>query len=126
MDGEVGGRIGWSSVSHASAAGSEYAFVDLGAEESIGRVVLFARSDLVEGTGSGFPVDFKIQGSADGDVWRDLLVQTLFPAPLAGEGLVFVFPNVIVRLVRVVASKLGGVGGEKGYRMQLGDFQVYT
>lgn len=126
VDGEVGGRIGWSSVSHPSATGSEYAAVDLGAVKSIGRVVLFARSDLVQGTGSGFPVDFRIQGSGDGKAWTDLLVQTGFPAPLAGEGLLFVFPDVSVRWVKVVASKLGGVGGEDGYRMQLGDFQVYA
>jgi hypothetical protein len=126
VDSGLGGRFGWTSVLHSSPIATEWAQIDLGSSHSIGKVVLFPRSDILEARGSGFPIDFKIQGSADGLNWTDLLVESDYPGAQSGEGQIFVFVAAKARFVRVIATKLGGVGGEAGYRFQLADIQVYA
>ncbi|KAG9231986.1 hypothetical protein BJ875DRAFT_544939 [Amylocarpus encephaloides] len=125
IDGGSNGRSGWSSTSHSSSSATEWVQVDLGSNRGVGKVVLFSRSDIFEGTGSGFPVDFKIQGSTDGSIWSDLLTETGYPGAQAGDGQIFTFPGKEARYVRVTATKLGGAAGEAGYRFQLVDLQVY-
>jgi hypothetical protein len=126
VDSGLLGRYGWSSATHSSPSASEWVQVDLGSSQSIGKVVLFSRSDVLEQRGSGFPLDFKIQGSSDGSNWSDLVVETDYPGAQSGEGQIFAFVAASVRYVRVVATKLGGVGSEDTYRFQLADLQVYA
>ncbi|EPE30231.1 hypothetical protein GLAREA_12954 [Glarea lozoyensis ATCC 20868] len=58
-------RFGWSSVLHLLPTGTEWAQVNFGASQSIGKVVSFSRSGFLEQRGSGFPADHNIQGSVD-------------------------------------------------------------
>ena len=126
VDGGVNGRNGWSSVSHSTSTGTEWAVVDLGASQSIGKVVLFPRSDLVDFAGTGFPTGFQIQGSTDENTWTTLVTLSNYPSPKAGHGQIFTFPSTSARYVRVYATVLGGVGNESGYRIQLTEIEVYA
>jgi len=124
IDGGTNGN-GWSSISHSIAAGSEWAVVDLGASQSVGKVVLFARSDLVDFTGTGFPTAFQIQASTDDSTWTDLVALSDYPTPKAGEGQIFTFVSATARYVRIITTQLGRVGNELGYRIQLAEIEVY-
>jgi hypothetical protein len=126
MDGGTNGRNGWSSLSHASASATDWAVVDIGSTTNIGKVVLFSRSDLVDFTGTGFPSSFKIQGSNDSTTWTDLVNEANYPVPKAGDGQIFTFISATARYVRVIATELGGVGTESGYRFQLAEIEAYA
>jgi hypothetical protein len=126
IDGGTDGRNGWSSVSHSTAAGSEWAVVDLGQSQSIGKVTLFARSDLVGFSGAGFPTAFQIQGSIDGSTWLTLVQLSDYPSPIAGEGQIFTFVSTTARYVRIITTELGGVGNELGYRIQMVEIEVFA
>ena len=121
IDGGTNGRIGWSSVSHSSASATEWAVIDLGSAQSIGKVVLFSRSDPVDFTGTGFPTAFQIQGSNDANTWSTMVNETNHPGAKAGEGQIFTFVQASARYVRVYATGLGGVGNETGYRIQFAE-----
>ncbi|KEF63143.1 uncharacterized protein A1O9_01119 [Exophiala aquamarina CBS 119918] len=126
VDGGTNGRNGWSSVSHSSATETEWAQVDIGATQAVGKVVLFPRSDLIDFEGSGFPSNFIIQGSTDGATFTTLLTAVDYSASPAGYGEVFTFPSAQARYVRVTASRLGGVGNESGFRFQMTEMEVYA
>jgi hypothetical protein len=115
-----------SGVSHSSASATEWAVVDPGSTQSIGKVVLFSRSDLVDFTGTRFPTAFRIQGSNDTSAWTTLVIETNYPGAKAGEGQIFTFVQASARYVRVYATTLGGVGSETGYRVQLAEVEVYA
>ena len=126
IEGGTNGRNGWSSVSHSTSSGQESAQVDLGSSMSVGKVVLFSRSDLTTSASTGFPTAFQIQGSVDGSTWTTLVSLTDYPTALAGQGQIFNFVAQSARYIRVLASQLGGVGAESGYRMQLAEIEVYS
>jgi hypothetical protein len=104
----------------------EWARIDLGSSQSVGKVVLFSRADLVDFSGTGFPSSFQIQGSSDGNNWTTLVNLVDYSGAKAGEGQVFTFLAQDVRLVQVLGTVLGGVGTEFGYRMQLAEIEVYA
>jgi len=126
VDGGTNGRNGWSSVSHPSPTATEWAVIDLRSTQSIGKVVLFSRSDLVDFTGTGFPTAFQIQGSNDSTSWTTLVNESDYPGAKAGEGQVFTFLQASARFLRLYATELGGVGTESGYRFQLTEAEVYA
>jgi hypothetical protein len=113
-DGGINGRNGWSSISHTSPASPEWVIIDLGTTQSIGKIVLFPRSDLVDFAGTGFPTGFDIQGSNDLRKWTTLIRETDYPSPKAGDGQIFTFASVNARYVRVLSTVLGGVGMSLG------------
>ena len=125
VDSKTDGRIGWSSISHTSPLATEWVAVDLGSVLSIGKVVVFSRSDLVDFTGTGFPTAFQIQASTDSNNWTTLVSVTDYPRVQAGEGQIFTFVQASARFVRLLATELGGVGTESGYRFQLAEAEVY-
>jgi hypothetical protein len=98
----------------------------LGSSKSIGKVALFARSDLQTAEGTGFPTAFQIQGSADKKTWSTLVTENNYPRVMAGEGQIFIFRQASARYIRIIASTLGGVASESLYRMQLGEVQVFA
>jgi hypothetical protein len=120
------GRKGWSSASHTSAENTEWARIDLGSSQSVGKVVLFPRADLVDFSGTGFPSSFQIQGSNDGNNWTTLVNLVDYSGAKAGEGQVFTFLAQDVRLIQVLGTVLGAVGTEFEYRMQLAEIEVYA
>ncbi|ERS98526.1 uncharacterized protein SPSK_05994 [Sporothrix schenckii 1099-18] len=131
-DGNVRGDAatsnGWSSAAHASSQATEWVAVDLGRQQSVGKVVLHPRSDVSTAAGTGFPVAFVIEGSTgSGNAWTTLSSQPSYGASIkAGRAEVITFPSATVRYVRVTATELSGVGGETGYRMQLAELEVYA
>lgn len=75
-DGKVAfsGTNGWSSSPHDTDVEEDtpaWVKIDLGEVFTIKRVVLFARQDLAEV--AGFPVDFEIQVSNDGENWTKVI-----------------------------------------------------
>jgi F5/8 type C domain len=126
VDGGIAGRNGWSSVSHSSPSASEWAVIDLGSSQSIGKIVLFARSDLVDFAGTGFPTGLQIQVSQDSNTWTTLVNENNYPGAKAGEGQIFTFPQASARYVRILGTALGGVGTESGYRIQLGEVEIFA
>jgi hypothetical protein len=126
LDGGTNGRNGWSSVPHSSPLATEWVVVGLGTGQSISKVVLFSRSDLVDFAATGFPNGFEIQVSNDFSTWTTLVHESNHPSPKAGDGQVFAFPSVAAKYVRVCATTLGGVGNESGYRFQLAEIEVYA
>jgi hypothetical protein len=85
VDSGLDGRFGWSSVLHSSPTGTEWAQIDLGCIQSVGKVVLFSRNDILEQRGSGFPIDFNIKGSVDESNWTDLVVSSDYSGAKSGE-----------------------------------------
>jgi hypothetical protein len=126
VDGGTNGRNGWSSVAHSSASAAEWIIIDLNSIQSVGKVALFARSDLVVYSGTGFPSSFDIQGSTDSNSWMVLLSETDYPGVKAGEGQIFTFPSATVRYIRIWASALGGVGDSNEYRFQLVEVEIFA
>jgi hypothetical protein len=126
IEGGTSDRNGWSSNSHSSPSAQEWAQVDLGSTTSIGKVVLFSRSDLSLSASTGFPSAFQIKCSNEGSTWTILVNEVDYPGALAGDGQIFTFPSQSARYVRVLATELGGVAQESGYRMQLTEIEVYA
>lgn len=126
IEGGTRDRDGWSSISHSSPSAQEWAQVELGRTTSIGKVVLFSRSDLSLSSSTGFPSAFQIQCSNDGSTWTTLVNEVDYPGALAADLQIITFPSQSARYVRVLATELGGVAQESGYRMRLTEIEVYA
>ncbi|MGW1343966.1 discoidin domain-containing protein [Kribbella sp. NPDC002412] len=112
--------MGWTSAS-VPAGSSQSVRVDLGGPSLVSRVDLYARSDGA-GTGSGFPVDFIVETSADGGTWTP--VATVADHAQPGSAPVsFTFPPTTARYVQVRGTELRP-DGEGGYRMQFAELEV--
>lgn len=110
----------------------EWVSVDLGSSASVGRVVLFPRTetpnDGVRADGAGFPRDFTLQVSDDGATWRTVQVVTdhiqADATPQAYE-----LTGATGRYLRVYVTKLGDSAGDDAqlglYRLQLAEVEVY-
>lgn len=119
------GQNGWSSRPHLTSSATEWAYVDLLGIENVGKVVLFSRSDLTTAESTGFPTAFRIQISDDAHTWKDLVSVKNYPRAKAGHAQIFIFEVQKGRFIRVIASELGGVGGEKNYSMQLRAIEIF-
>jgi hypothetical protein len=49
-----------------------------------------------------------------------------YPGALAADLQIITFPSQSARYVRVLATELGGVAQESGYRMRLTEIEVYA
>ena len=125
VDGGTNATYGWSSVSYSTPAATEWAIIDLGSTQSIGKVVLFSRSDFGY-AGTGFPTAFDIQGSTDSNTWTTLVAENDYPVPKSGDGQIFTFVQASARYVRIIATALQGVASESGYRFQMAEVEVYA
>ncbi|OCT12814.1 hypothetical protein A8709_20970 [Paenibacillus pectinilyticus] len=126
VQGGTNGRNGWSSTSSPSNATNQWATVDLGSQQSVGKVVLFPRSDISNAASTGFPIDFQIQGSNDGSTFTNIVSETNYPDAVAGKAQIFTFIPQTYRYIRVNATKLNGVAQESGYRFQLTEMQIFN
>ena len=99
---------GYVSPSVSSANSNEYLILDLGEDKMISSVVLYAGSDrAADGNAAGFPKDFTISTSADGVNWNVQVKETDYTAPIAREGVEFVFSTTGARYVKLDVTKLG-------------------
>jgi hypothetical protein len=84
-------------------------------------VDLYPRSDGAN-AGSGFPLDFTVQVSADGSSWSTVATKQNYPKP-AATAQAFPFATQNVRYVKVVGSKLSQ-DSFGSYRMQFAEVEV--
>ena len=122
------GAEGWSSTSHATAAATESAVVDLGATKAVDTVVLWPR-DSAGNEGEGFPADFTISGSTDNAKWTILSKVTGYRSKTTVTGpQTFDFTPGSYRYLRVRASKLARptvVNSVASFHFQLAEFEAY-
>jgi hypothetical protein len=116
--------LGWSSEYLDNPDAETWVQVDLGEPVRVDTIVLYPRDDEWH-EGDGFPVDFKIQGSADREgPWTDLAVHTDYdPGEPARQRQTFTFTPDAYRFIRVVATELDAVEDE-GYAMQFAEMEV--
>jgi hypothetical protein len=81
---------------------------------------------LIDFTATGFPTGFQIQGSQDSNTWRIVVNESNYSGAKAGEGEIFTFPQASARYVKIIGTTLGGVGTEFGYRIQLGEVEIFA
>jgi hypothetical protein len=117
--------LGWSSALTSDATQVAWVQVDLGAMVEINTVRLYPRDDDPY-EGHGFPVDFTIEAATEAapDQWKPVVTRTGYrPTQPAQHVQVFTFAPGHYRHVRVVATRLGRVGGE-GYALQFAELEV--
>ncbi len=113
----------WSSQLLPSSAANEWAYVDLGAQRSFSKVVLYPRN--LNGSTLAFPSAFKIQGSNDASTWTDLTSQTSFANPPGNTGAAFWVGNQSYRYVRFLATAARVDDSGTNYYVQLAEMEIY-
>jgi mono/diheme cytochrome c family protein len=109
--GNPGAAYGWHSAIEPTADVAKWVALDLGREVPVATVVLHPCSDDFNGIGAGFgfPVRYRVEGAADADFTRGLILiadQTAADAPNPGT-VAQVFPvGAAIRHLRVTATKL--------------------
>lgn len=81
---------------------------------------------MIDFTATGFPTGFQIRGSQDSNTWRMVVNESNYSGAKAGEGEIFTFPQASARYVKIIGTTLGGVGTEFGYRIQLGEVEIFA
>jgi len=125
---------GWTSNNTITADHEEWAAVNLGGSYKVNRLVLYPAGYAPKAgvTIYGFPKNFVIEVSDDGQNWKTaLIVENYAPIVVeaAGEApaQVFTFPAVAAGHVRVRALNLHPlVNDGNSYRMQLSEIEVYA
>lgn len=122
--GSTGKTNGWSSATgvHKSADSTEWAIINLGDNYMLNKVVLYPRSDDKNSSG-GFPVDYHIDVSTDGENWTTVATQTS-DANGNSNPRTLTFDPAKAMFVRVTGTKLRISGGD-GYLMQIGELEAY-
>jgi len=121
---EKAGSRGWESSSDTKRNHTEWVQIDLGASATVGSVDIYPRNDPAR-LGEGFPVDFTIETSADGQSWTVVVRKTNYGKP--GNAVQhFAFNAVAARYVRVVGTNLRYLGAENAYYMQFAEIEVYS
>lgn len=93
---------GWSSAKHSSAAGTEWASVNMGSAQTVAEVNVYPRDD---GHGTCFPTAFTISVSTDNVHWTTVVSESNYPAP--GENTQrFTFKSVSAQYVKITATSL--------------------
>jgi len=116
------GINGWSSVP-SSVNQPEWVQIDLGKVCQIGTIRLHPRKDPGN-VGHGFPVDFQISLSCDGEKW--IPVTTVKGQSPPGSPLSWNLPRLEARHVRVSAGKLRSNPNEEDrFSMQFSEIEVF-
>ena len=126
VDGQVessSDSMGWTSNNETGNNHTEWITIDLGANHTVGQVVLYPRSDGQD-AGYGFPIDFSIQVSTDNEHWTTVVEQIGYPLPEA-KGQRFSFMQQEARYVKIEGTNLRANPHESNfYRMQFAEIQV--
>ena len=86
---------------------NEYLILDMGEGKIISSVVLYAGMDrAADNKAAGFPQDFTISTSTDGETWTTQVIQTAQEAPVSRTAVEFVFNPVAARYIKVDVTKL--------------------
>lgn len=114
----------WSSGDdNAKADHEEKVTIDLGAEKQIGSVYLFPRR---AGSVHGFPLDFDIQVSSDGQTWKTVRSVKEAALPTGDMPRRYAFDATLARHIRIHATRLRSLPEDQNfYRMQLAGIEVF-
>ena len=115
--------MGWSSNAAASAATPTWIALDLGGAKAFGEVRLHPAGEAGY-FGAGFPVDFEVQVSNDGNAWTTVSRQRSFPRPTREGAVRLPFANVTRRHVRVRATKLRKLVADGAHYMRFAEVEV--
>lgn len=115
-------NLGYRSEVFESADNNVWVTVKLNKAQSVNNVKLYPVSNLLD-DGQGFPVDFTIQTSVDGENWVDVVSKTGYSDGTVTGAQDFSFDDTETWFVRINATKLSQAGG--GYRLQLAEIEVY-
>lgn len=115
-------NLGYRSEAFDSADNNVWVTVKLDKTCSVNEVKLYPVSNLLD-DGQGFPVDFTIQTSVDGENWVDVVSKTGYSSGKVTGVQDFSFDDTETWFVRVNATKL--TRAEGGYRLQLAEIEVY-
>lgn len=125
-DGEKNSK-GWSSQAFSvypeHTLYPEYLVVDLGALYDIDKISLFPRGDG-KMAGRGFPEDFSIQVSGEGEPWKVIIQKNAYPKPLTGKAHTFNLINIKGRYVKIEATRLS-LADTNRYYFQLSEIEVF-
>lgn len=106
---------------------NEYIIMDLGESKLVSSVVLYGGSNKdADGKAAGFPKDFTISTSADGENWEVQVTETDYSAPAIGGRCEFIFDSVAARYVKLNVTKLGTPErlNPKTFNLQLAEVAV--
>jgi hypothetical protein len=111
-------KTAWSSAKHVIPQAREWVYVNLGGQYAVSGLKLQPRAG-----GLCFPVDFTLQYSSDGAVWKDIKSYTSYPKP-GDKPLSLMFgPPVTASYFRLLATRLSP--DERGdYYLQLAEISV--
>ncbi len=115
-------NLGYRSEAFETAANNVWVQIELDKTESINTVKLYPVSNRLD-NGQGFPVDFEIQVSNDGEIWTTVAEKNDYKSngPVIGVQ-EFVFDNVDAKYVRLNATELSQTAD--GYRLQLAEIEL--
>jgi hypothetical protein len=119
---------GWSSNSDLTESHTESVTIDLGSSKKVSKAVLDPRAYDGKDVGMGYPEDFTIETSTDGQTWKTAVDKTAFAQPTGRQQPAFELTGK-ARYVRVTGTKLrqakDNLTDEIGYQMQFAEIEVY-
>lgn len=116
---------GWSSNDSLGADHTESVSLNFGSAKTFNEVDLYPRSDDAN-AGYGFPIDFTIDVSTNGQDWTSVLNKKDYANP-GGSVQKFSLPAQNAQYVRVQGTKLQSNPNDNNlYRMQFYEFEVYN
>ena len=87
---------------------NEYLILDLGEAKPVSSVVLYAGAEAdANGLAAGFPKDFTISTSLNGEDWQTQVTETDFETPSVLGRIECVFTSVSARYVKINVTELG-------------------
>ncbi len=118
-DPNMEGTLGWCAGFFTSPEQTAWIRVDLGTRYPIDRIHLYPRGD----GGVAFPVDYKVQVSADGASWIDVATVVNGETNVVKER-VFTFDTVMAKYVRVYVTKFSEETANN-YSCEISEIEVY-
>ena len=115
-------NLGYRSEAFESADNNVSVTVDLDEVRTVNTAVLYPVSNILD-DGQGFPRDFTIQTSVDGESWTDVYARYGYGGGKVTGAQRFVFEDAEARYVRLNVSGLSEAAG--GYRLQLAELEIY-
>lgn len=96
-------------------------------QAEIGSIWVYPRSNA---SGEGFPKEFKIEISTNGENWTTVVDKTDYPVPTECDVQIFNFTPTNVKYIKLTATKLSSIANmwtnwEEVYFMQLAEIQAF-
>lgn len=102
------GAKGYVSPASSTQDTNEYLILDLGATKPVNYLTIYTGADADRnGRAAGFPQDFTVETSEDGEIWTTVYTASGYSAPATGTSATFEFEAASARYVKLNATKLG-------------------